>query len=242
MKKVTHLLSELKDSRSDLNPDKWNYYQEWNNSVFLHFEIPYELLIDLIPNDLELDSFNGKYYVSLVAFTMNELYPKNLFPLGYISNFHEINIRTYVNKDNKSGVFFINIEAEKILSSFIAKILSKLPYTKSQIKRKLKNYKSLHNKKKLALDISYDIHDGQITKNDLDIWLLERYCLFYEKKSDIFRYDIYHKPWSIQSLDLISLKIKYSFGNVKLSSDNLIGYHYSKGVEVLSWPRINMSS
>ena len=242
MKKAIHLLSELTDSRNDLDPHKWNYYQEWNDSVFLHFEIQYDLLIDLIPFGLELDSFNDKYYVSLVAFTMNELYPKNLFPLGYVSNFHEINIRTYVKKENKNGVYFINIEAEKVLSSFIAKMLSKLPYEKSEIKRISKNYKSLNNKKKLELDIDYNVHDGEIEKSDLDIWLLERYCLFYEKNSKIFRYDIYHKPWSIQSLDLISLKIKYNFRNVILSSDNLIGYHYSKGVDVLSWPRVNMSS
>ena len=120
MKKAIHLLSELKDSRNDLIPHKWNYYQEWNDSIFLHFEIQYDLLIDLIPFGLELDSFNDKYYVSLVAFTMNELSPKNLFPLGYVSNFHEINIRTYVKKENKNGVYFINIEAEKVLSSFIA--------------------------------------------------------------------------------------------------------------------------
>ena len=242
MKKAIHLLSELKDSRNDLIPHKWNYYQEWNDSVFLHFEIQYDLLIDLIPFGLELDSFHGKYYVSLVAFTMNELYPKNLFPLGYVSNFHEINIRTYVKKENKNGVYFINIEAEKVLSSFIAKMLSKLPYEKSEIKRISKNYKSLNNKKKLELDIDYNVHDGEIEKSDLDIWLLERYCLFYEKNSKIFRYDIYHQEWEIQELDLLKMKINYQFGDMTLDADNLVNYHYSKGVNVLSWARVKASS
>lgn len=239
--KIIHLLSELKNSKHDLRSDKWNYYQEWNDSVFLHFEIPYDLLIDLIPLGLELDSFNEKYYVSLVAFTMNELYPKNLFPLDYISNFHEINIRTYVKKNNKYGVYFINIEAEKKLSSCIAKMLSKLPYEPSEIIRKSNNYRSLNHKKKLEVDIDYNIQDGAIKKSALDIWLLERYCLFYVKNSKIFRYDIYHKPWSIQALELIRMKIKYRFGNVILNSDNLVRFHYSKGVDVLSWPRVNMS-
>ncbi|MBE51379.1 MAG: hypothetical protein CMP51_06800 [Flavobacteriales bacterium] len=241
MKKVIRLLSELKDSNHDLISEKWNYYQEWNDSVFLHFEIPYDLLIDLIPLGLELDCFNEKCYVSLVAFTMNELFPKNLFPIDYISNFHEINIRTYVKKDHKHGVYFINIEAEKTLSSFIAKILSRLPYEASEITRKSNNYRSLNHKKKLEIDIDYNIQDGVVEKSDLDIWLLERYCLFYVKNFKIFRYDIYHKPWSIQALELIRMKIKYRFGNVILSSDNLVSLHYSKGVDVLSWPRVNMS-
>lgn len=241
MKKIIHLLSQLKDSAHDLVPNQWSYYQEWNNLIFLHFEIPYDALIDLIPLGLELDSFNDKYYVSLVAFTMNELSPRNLFPLDYISNFHEINIRTYVKKNNKYGVYFVNIEAEKRVSSIIAKMLSKLPYERSEITRESKNYRSLNYKKNFELDIDYNIKPGVVKKTDFDLWLLERYCLFYEKKSKIFRYDIYHKPWSIQTLELIRMKIKYRFRNVILNSDNLVRFHYSKGVNVLSWPRVRMS-
>ena len=36
--------------------------------------------------------------------------------------------------------------------------------------------RSLNHRKKLELDIDYNIHDRVIKKRDLDIWLLERYC------------------------------------------------------------------
>ena len=240
MKKINHLISELSDSNNELISNKWNYYQEWNDSVFLHFEVPFNLLKDMIPSALELDSFNNKYYVSLVAFTMNKLHPKNLFSLSYISNFHEINVRTYVKKNNKYGVYFINIEAEKILSAFIAKILSKLPYETSEIKRKSNNYKSSNYKKNLELDIDYNIEGEEIMKSAFDVWLLERYCLFYKDNSKIYRYDIYHQPWSIQVLNLLRMEIKYKFGDMILNSDNLVRYHYSKGVDVLSWARVKV--
>ena len=240
MKKINHLISELSDSNNELIPNKWNYYQEWNDSVFLHFEVPFNLLKDMIPSALELDSFNNKYYVSLVAFTMNKLHPKNLFSLSYISNFHEINVRTYVKRNNKYGVYFINIEAEKILSAFIAKILSKLPYETSEIKRKSNNYKSSNYKKNLELDIDYNIEGEEIMKSAFDVWLLERYCLFYKDNSKIYRYDIYHQPWSIQVLNLLRMEIKYKFGDMILNSDNLVRYHYSKGVDVLSWARVKV--
>lgn len=240
MKKINHLISKLSDSTNELIPNKWNYYQEWNDSIFLHFEVPFNLLKDIIPSELELDSFNNKHYISLVAFTMNKLHPKNLFSLSYISNFHEINIRTYVKRNDKYGVYFINIEAEKILSVFIAKILSKLPYETSEIKRNSNNYKSFNHKKKLELDIDYNIEKGEIMKSEFDLWLLERYCLFYKDNSKIYRYDIYHLPWSIQVLNLLRMEIKYNFGNIILNSDNLVRYHYSKGVDVLSWARVKV--
>ena len=242
MKKIESLLSDLSNSSSKLNLRKWNYYQEWNDSIFLHFEVPFHLLNDMIPSGLELDSYNNKVYISLVAFSMNKIRPRNLMSLKFISDFHEINIRTYVINKKKQGVYFINIEAEKKLSVFIARKLSKLPYEKSFIKRNNNNYKSINSKKKLELDIDFKIQDKMIVKTNFDKWLLERYCLFYEEDSSIFRYDIYHQEWEIQELDLLKMKINYQFGNVILEADNLVKYHYSKGVNVLSWARVKTSS
>jgi len=56
-------------------------------------------------------------------------------------------------------------------------------------------------------------------------------------------YDLLNKSYNLKKhLNYLNMKIKYNFRNVILSSDNLIGYHYSKGVDFLSWPRVNMSS
>ena len=242
MKKVESLLSDLSNSSSELNLRRWNYYQEWNDSVFLHFEVPFHLLDEMIPSGLELDSYNNKVYVSLVAFSMNKIRPRNLISLKFVSDFHEINIRTYVKNNNKEGVYFINIEAEKRLSVFIAKKISKLPYEKSFITRRNNNFKSINYEKELELDIDFNIEDKIIAKTNFDKWLLERYCLFYEEDSSIFRYDIYHEQWKIQQLDLIKMQINYQFGNVILEANNLVKCHYSKGVNVLSWARVKTSS
>ena len=238
MKKIDLLLS---DYSGNLNKKKWNYYQEWNNAIFLHFKIPYNILNPLIPKGLELDSFNNNYYVSLVAFTMNELHPKNLFPIGFISDFHEINIRTYVKKNNHHGVYFLNIEAEKKISAYIARILSKLPYEASQIKRENNSYISYNYSKKFELKIRYNLQKTKVLKTDLDIWLLERYCLFYVDNLKIYRFDIYHKEWPLQKIDLVELKINYQFNDLILNTDNIEGFHYSNGVSVLSWPKVDVS-
>ena len=128
------------------------------------------------------------------------------------------------------------------MSVFIARKLSKLPYEKSFIKRNNNNYRSINPKKNLELDIDFKIQDKVIKKTNFDNWLLERYCLFYEVDSNIFRHDIYHQEWEIQELDLLKMKINYQFGDLILESDNLVRYHYSKGVNVLSWPRVKIIS
>ena len=242
MKQVDSLLSDFSNIPSELSLKKWNYYQEWNDAIFLHFEVPFNLLNDLIPNGLELDSFDNKFYVSLVAFSMQNLRPRNFISSKFISNFHEINVRTYVVNGNKKGVYFINIEAEKRLSVLIAKVLSRLPYERSVMKRSDNNYRSINLKKNLELAINFKIEYEIIEKTNFDKWLLERYCLFYEEDSIIYRYDIYHKEWEIQILDLREMSINYQFEELILDSNNLVKYHYSNGVNVLSWPRVKIIS
>ena len=44
--------------------------QKWKNLLFLHWEIPIDLAISLLPPTLEPDLFDGKAWVGLVPFEM----------------------------------------------------------------------------------------------------------------------------------------------------------------------------
>ncbi len=57
---------------------KWKYYQEWNNAVFLHWQVDLQELQKIVPDDLEIDIYEGKPWVSLVAFTMEKIRPRKL--------------------------------------------------------------------------------------------------------------------------------------------------------------------
>src|SRR5690606_33910061 len=124
----------------NLPSGNWKYYQEWNDGIFLHWQVDYNELKKLVPDDLEIDLFDGKPWVSLVAFTMEKIRPKNLPAFPPISDFHEINIRTYVKLNNKTGVYFLSIEGGKKLSCIMAKGISELPYRFSNIKRTKNTY------------------------------------------------------------------------------------------------------
>lgn len=65
---------------------------------------------------------------------MEKIRPKNFPCFSPISDFDEINIRTYVRSHNKAGVYFLSIEGGKFLSCKVAKAISELPYRFSKIK------------------------------------------------------------------------------------------------------------
>ena len=229
-------LQEVSHRPWPLPDGAWQYYQQWNDVILFHWQVPFEILRKYVPKALTLDSFDGHCYVSLVAFTMQKIRPRGLPPVKFISDFNEVNVRTYVINAGRQGVYFLNIEAQKSLSAFLARNLSGLPFEKALITRTAHRYDSVNHQKNFQLSVQYNIA-GEITeKQPLDLWLTERYCLFVRAGESIFRYDIHHKEWDLNSLQVKDLTINYKFGeDLILSGDTLSLSHYSPGVEVVSW-------
>lgn len=237
MTDIDNILSNSTHRPFELPVGKWKYYQEWNNALFFHWTIPFETLRKCVPKKFNIDTFDGKCYVSLVAFTMEKIRPKYLPSISFISNFEEINVRTYIDNDNKKGVYFLNIEAGKLLSTFIAKALSGLPYEKSNIKRTEKRYISKNIKKGFYLNTEFEIKNELQCKTELDKWLTERYCLYLDNENEFYRYDIHHKEWEIKSVEIKQLNLNYKIGDINLSDRQPNLTHYSEGVKVIAWKR-----
>lgn len=214
--------------------DGWKFYQEWNNAIFLHWQVELGELKKLVPKELEIDLFEGKPWISVVAFTMEKMRPKNLPSFSPISNFDEINIRTYVRSNNKTGVYFLSIEGGTKLSCQIAKRVSELPYRFSKIRRSENQYESYNSEFNDRLDIQFTVGKELKEKTKLDKWLTERYALFQDTDTSINEFEIHHLEWEIHELDFEKLNLKYQkFDKLLRNEPNKT--QYSKGVKVIAW-------
>lgn len=232
---ITDLLAQVAHRPWELPKGNWKYYQEWNNALFIHWAVPPEALQHYLPENLPLDTFEGKAYVSLVAFTMQKIRPRQLPAVAYISDFHEINLRTYIDMDGKKGVYFLSMEAEKSLSVWVAKSMSGLPYEKALMFRNEKSYTSKNSKRDFELDAVFEIKETLATKTDLDRWLTERYSLYLDEKNSLYRYEVHHQEWEIKHVEVKSLNLKYKIGDLDFSKQKPDLMHYSDGVKVLAW-------
>lgn len=218
-------------------PDQnWKFYQEWNRAVFLHWQTKLYELQKFVPKELQIDLYDGKPWVSLVAFSMERIRPKYLPAFAPISNFDEINIRTYVTYKGKAGVYFLSIEGGKRASCAIAKGISGLPYRFSRIHREEGRYLSSNALFQDQLDLSYELSDGKTHKTELDTWLTERYALFQDTNTHINTFDIHHVVWPTNTIELKNLNMRYSrFDSLIKGSPARV--HHSSGVQVLAWGR-----
>ncbi|MFT6810171.1 MAG: hypothetical protein ACJA01_003414 [Saprospiraceae bacterium] len=220
-----------------LPTERWQYYQEWNNTIFLHWQVELSELKKWVPEELEIDLFDGKPWVSVVAFTMEKIRPRNLPSFPPISNFDEINIRTYIKSKEKTGVYFLSIEGGTYLSCKVAKGISKLPYRYSKINRTKNQFNSSNSEFGDILNIGYSIGEKVVKKSKLDLWITERYALFQDTDKSINEYEIHHLEWTINEIELNNLKFEYQrFSELLTGKPNKT--QYSEGVKVNAWGKM----
>lgn len=231
---IQEILNTTEHRPWNIPAESWKFYQEWNDAIFLHWEVELTELKKFVPKELEIDLFDGKPWVSVVAFTMEKIRPKNLPPFPPISNFDEINIRTYVKSKNKTGVYFLSIEGGTKLSCKIAKGISELPYRYSKIKRPENQYNSINSEFNDRLNIEFKTENEVTKKSRLDIWLTERYALFQDTEKSINQFEIHHLEWPTTQINLMKLDFSYPRFErlIKNEPDKI---QYSKGVKVIAW-------
>lgn len=240
MGKIDDILKEKSHRPYELPEQSWAFYQEWNQILFFHWAVDAELLRPLLPKNLNLDLFERKAYVSLVPFSMQQIRPKFLPAFQPVSDFHEVNIRTYVIKDGKPGVYFFSLEAEKRFSAFVSRNLSGMPYEKAEIQRSEGKYVSSNAFRKFFLDVEFAIKEKRADKTEIEKFLTERYAAYVDIKGKLFRYDIHHKEWEIKTVDIQKLHLDYRLPGLEFAQKQPDLVHYSDGVEVLAWPKVKV--
>ena len=98
---------------------------EWKNLILINYEVPKELLEPYVPIGTEIDLWEGKAFVSLVAFMFNKI---SVFGIPAIGNrsFPEVNLRMYIKRsvdgEDRRAVAFIKEIVPKPLVTKIANI------------------------------------------------------------------------------------------------------------------------
>ena len=97
--------------RTDGSHRPWVMAQTWSRLLFAHWQVTPQALAPLIPAGLELDTFDGQAWIGVVPFQMSNVHPRGTFSVAGLSAFPELNVRTYVKRDDKPGVWFLSLDA-----------------------------------------------------------------------------------------------------------------------------------
>src|SRR5881227_2253174 len=83
---------------------------DWRYLAMLNYEVDRSVLAPHLPKGTELDDWNGRHYLSLVAFLFLDTHVLGV-PALFHQNFEEVNLRFYVRRrlgsEIRRGVVFI---------------------------------------------------------------------------------------------------------------------------------------
>lgn len=106
----------------------WTWRQSWKDLLFAHWPVSIDVLRPLVPKGLKIQQFDGTSWVAVVPFRMTGVMRRPFPDLPGVSAFPELNVRLYVERDDKPGVWFLSLDAGNALAVWGAKRWFHLPY------------------------------------------------------------------------------------------------------------------
>ena len=186
---------------------------EWRDLIMLNYEVDPQRLQQFIPRGTSLDLWQGRAYVSLVAFNFLKTRVLGIPILGH-RNFEEINLRLYVVRETdaelRRGVVFIKEFVPRTAIAWVARTL----YNENYVAAPMRHHGSLDLDAAQTISYEWKVADvwhrigGTLTgplslpeENSEAEFITEHYW-GYAKQRDgsTVEYQVEHPPWRVAPL------------------------------------------
>lgn len=218
-------------------------FHTWRDLLFLHWSFDPEIIQRTLPEGLTVDTFDGKAWVGIVPFFMRNIRRRGFPKLPWMSNFQEVNLRTYaVDRDGVPGVWFYSLDANSWPIVQVARHWFNLPYRWAAMSHESAGNRLTYSSRlrKRAFETGsryqYDLipEVRPAAPGTLEFFLIERYVLFSVRRSGkIATGRVWHSPYQIVPAVVSSWDAKlFSLGELPVPEGEFANAFYSPGVDV----------
>lgn len=199
----------------------WVMTMDWVDLLFLHWPIDVAMLRPHVPEELEIETFDGRAWIGVVPFRMARTRARFAPPVPTTSDFLELNVRTYVRAAGRSGVWFTSLDAASRLAVFGARVSFGLPYFAARMNANVDgdriHYRSERRDRRgppaeFAARWERPRSFAASRAGTFEHFLTERYCLYAKRRGHLVCGEIAHPPWllakvavAIERLDMTRL-------------------------------------
>jgi uncharacterized protein YqjF (DUF2071 family) len=219
--------------------------QSWHDLLFAHWSWPLDTIRAVVPKELPVDSFEGRAWVGVVPFYLRGLRARYLPALPGMSDFPELNLRTYVTIDGKPGVYFFSLDAANKLAVLAARSAFHLNYYHALMSvTRAQGHITYLSRRTDARGAPADFSARyratgkgfRAQPGTLEYFLVERYCLYAVSPSGrVYRLEIHHKPWLLQPAEAqIDARSLLQSAQLTLPAEKPL-LHFSAVQEMVGW-------
>jgi uncharacterized protein YqjF (DUF2071 family) len=255
---LNHILSHTDHRPWPLPAGPWVMTQRWLDLLFAHWPVPVATMRSLIPPQLDLDTFDGEAWVGVVPFRMENVRPRFVPPVPWLSAFPELNVRTYVRMraprghpplgaaNPKPGVYFFSLEAANPVAVALARSLFKLPYFYAQMRLVVDGQTIQYHSHRTHRRAAQADYVGTYTPvgdvfraaaGSLEQWLTERYSLYtVDKSGKVYIGEIHHLPWPLQLAEAeFQVNTMAAASGIALPNTQPL-LHFARRLDMVAWP------
>ena len=222
----------------------WVMMQRWHELLFAHWAVKPDALRGLVPPGLTLDTHDGWAWLGIVPFRVTDVRPRFAPPVAPISNFVQMNVRTYVTQGGKAGVWFFSLEANNPVAVLGASVAFRLPFRNAEMHHRV-NGDTVHFESRRTSPTAPPAElrgtyrptspAFRAASGSLDSWLTDRLCLFAQGRAgQLYRADIHHLPWMLHRAEAeFPVNTMMAMHNIALNGEPVL--HYVPHMDMLGW-------
>lgn len=228
----------------------WRWRQAWLDLAFIHYRVPEELLKPKLPEELTLQEFDGSAWLGVVPFRMSGVSPRRVPDVPFLHTFPELNVRTYVEREGRAGVWFFSLDATSWPLVLGGRYVYGLPYHRAVMRHEWRDgwchFRSRRRGwagqggKRAVFEASYrpvgDVFHAR--PGSFEHWAAERYCLYaHSPRRGLERVEVHHPPWPLQAAEvrLHTCELPAAAGLPVPQRGGELVCHFSTGVSTVSY-------
>jgi uncharacterized protein len=221
----------------------WVMTQTWHDLLFAHWPVDLGQLRKLVPSEFPIDVFDGQAWIGIVPFHMTNVAPRGVPSLPWVSEFPELNVRTYVRVGDRPGIYFFSLDAASALAVHAARALLNLPYhsatmTVSQTMTGVEYRSSRKSEPSAKFSGTYGPTGPAFvaSRASLEYFLTERYCLYHlHHHGAPYRLEIHHPPWPLQPAQAQFRRSTMAEVNGLTLANQPPLLHFAKRQDMVAW-------
>jgi uncharacterized protein YqjF (DUF2071 family) len=183
-------------------------HHRWEALLFLHWQIPAGQIQATLPDGLTVDTFEGAAFLTISPFFMRKVRPVGLPPLPWLSEFQELNVRTYVfDERGVPGIWFYSLDCDQPLAVTAARVLTGLPYFCADMTADVDGMIDYSCRREGTEHPARYRYRGvgaarEAHPYSLEFFLLERYYLYSKRDGSLVRSQVSHAPYRLRKTDI----------------------------------------
>ena len=183
---------------------------EWRDLVMLNYEVEPGILRQYVPSGVELDTFAGRTFVSLVGFQFLRTKLYGFLAVPFHSNFDEVNLRLYVRRregdEIKRGVVFIRELVPREAIAGLARLMYGERYEACPMEHGIERradgiaaeYRWEWHGRRFLLSAAAKGEAARVAEGSIENFITEHYWGYSAKSaSETIEYRVSHEPWRV---------------------------------------------